>query len=92
MYRAKNGSLPEKLKEHLCLLNEKHVYMTRSNENKICYCQYSNSKLKSFRISIVGVKLWNNYIGVTLKGSISLTVFKRLLKKYFIDHYIKIVY
>ena len=33
------------------------------------FFDFSSSKLKSFCVSIVGVKLWNNSIDVTLKGS-----------------------
>jgi len=89
MYRTKNGSLPGKVQEHFTMLNTKHVYMTRSTVKKNFYCQSVRTKLKSFCISVAGVKLWNN-VDMNVKNSISFHIFKKKLKQLYIDSYMDV--
>ncbi len=86
MYRANNGSLPGKLQEHFTILNTKHEYRTRSIVKNNFYCQSIKTKLKSFCISVAGVKLWNN-VDMNVKNSVSFQIFKKRLKQLYINSY-----
>ena len=83
MHKAKEGSLPDNIQLFFKLKPRTNV-VTRQ-EGKF-YVVFARTKLKSKRISIYGVKLWNN-LSSDISGIKPFQEFKSVLKRYIIESY-----
>ena len=81
MFKAKNGLLPSRLSR----LFDLNVGSTRQSGKFVV--KYSRTEMKSFCISMAGVKLWNS-LSETIRLSRSKSLFKVNFKRHLISSYV----
>ena len=84
MYKAFHSDLPVQLQKLFLKVENKHSYVTRRKD--YFYQKSVRTKLKQMSISIFGVKEWNN-LDTDTKMCKSISLFKKRLKRLFIENY-----
>ena len=86
MYKNHKGLLPEKSNNLFVQVAEVHSYNTRQATN--LYLKKNVTSYKAHCISIKGVTLWNT-LPSNLTNSESINIFKKQLKKFYIEQYME---
>ena len=84
MYKANLGILPENVQKNFLKVTDIHKYGTRS-KNDFFICQV-NSSLRKMSVNSRGITVWNS-LSESVRGSVSLNIFKNRLKKEMMDKY-----
>ena len=90
MYQANNYMLPDNIQNIFNKNCNVHHHFTRSKNKENFEVKTCRTKTRSFVISIVGVKLWND-LPAHFHSFHSFMAFKRGLKNKYVEDYISII-
>lgn len=77
MFRVHHNSLPTNIQKHFSTYQS--VYYLRSDEDRNFSIPKFRTTMKSFCVSVAGVKLWND-LSLDLKQCSSMKIFKKKYK------------
>jgi hypothetical protein len=87
MYKVHNGDLPIHILQYFKIVNTTHCHRTRQrNDLKIQWCR---TRQKSFSLSVLGPKIWNN-LPINIKQANNYRTFKWLYKNNLLCTYVEL--